>query len=122
MVRVRSLPNPMRMRRSLTLQLLTETDAADGGVTQSWANVSGDDATRRASVKGLGGKEFFQASQTVAEASHRIETRYVPSLVNAADATLYRWIDGSLVYNIIHVLNVDERNSVTECLVKESSI
>jgi len=123
MGRIRSLANPMRMRRSLTLQTLTETDAANGGVTRAWANVVGDDATRRAEVKALGGREFLQAAQGKTEATHRVIVRYVPVLINAVDPTVYRWIDeNTRALNVVHVNDVDGRHSMTECLVKESSI
>ena len=120
---MRSVPAPGANRGdAFTLQTLTEADAVGGAVTRTWANVNGDDATRRGTIKQMGSQQLFASSQTKFQATHKLEVRYVASLVDVVDLTIFRWTRGGLVYNIGNIEDVDNAKQVTVCDVTVSSI
>ena len=65
-------------------------------------------------VEPLRGREYWQAKQVVAEVSCRITIRYLEGI----DEKM-RVIYGDRTYNILAVINLQEKNRVMQFLVKE---
>jgi len=103
----------VRLRHRLTVERATETQDAVGSVTKGWGSV----ATPYGDIKPLRGQERFIAQQTAAEVSHRILMRHDSdtSGITARDRVT---LDGR-VFELLAVLNVDERDRVLECLAVE---
>ncbi len=70
-----------------------------------------------AEIKTLTGREGEVAQQLVAEASHRITVRVQRGFTLT---TAHRFVFRSRYFDIGHVDNVDEVNSIWVCLVRET--
>lgn len=90
-----------RLRHRVTLQSKVEARDSYGATTITWD----DEATVWAAIEPLSGREYFSQQQIQAEASVRIVVRYYSGL-----STAWRVKDGSTYYDIVDVLNHDERN------------
>jgi len=100
-----------KLRHRITFQQRTTTQNSYGELTETWA----DYATRWASVEPLKGREYFSAKQTQAEVDVRFRCRYLSGL-NTAD---FRIKYGSRIYDIVSIINVDERNKELIIMAKE---
>jgi SPP1 family predicted phage head-tail adaptor len=90
-----------KLRHTVTLQSLVETQDGYGGTTESWT----DFATVRASVEPLQGREYFAAQQERAEVTTRFRIRYIPGVL----PTMRIMFDGR-AFNIESIINPNERN------------
>lgn len=90
-----------KLRHTVTLQSLVETQDSYGSAVQSWA----DYATVRASVEPLQGREYFASQQVRAEATTRFRIRYLSGVL----PTMRVVFDGR-AYNIESIINLNERN------------
>lgn len=102
------------LRHRVTLQTVTETRDADGGVSESWT----DTATLWAAVEPLRGREYFSAKALQAEVTTRIRLRYRAGVVPKQRVT---WLDGSTThtYDILEVIEPDTRRRELVLMCKE---
>lgn len=98
------------LRHSVQIQRATETRQANGGTTQAFATT----ATVWAAIEPLSGRESWIGEQIRAIASHKITMRW--TAVSAGNRLLF----GSRVFNIVVVVNVDERNHTALLAVSEA--
>lgn len=99
-----------QLRHRITVEAFTETPRADGGIDEAWTNVG----QRWASIEPLNGKEFMEAQQLGSEVTHRVKLRHFPGLTPK-----HRLTFGTRTFNIVSVLNLDERSIVAELMCKE---
>lgn len=94
----------------LTIQEPVNTQNDYGEIIQTWqkfAQVNGG-------IEPASGREFWRASQSVADATHGVKIRYFPGVTPAM-----RILFGSRVLNIISVLNDGEQDAELHILCKE---
>lgn len=99
-----------RLRHKVTIEVATETRDAAGGVVRTFNSVG----TRRADIRPLRGREFFEAKQVSADVTHKIIMRHHDSLVPDNRIT-----EGGRVFQILGVINLSEMNRTTEVMAKE---
>jgi len=97
------------MRQRIALQVRTVT-RVEGIPEENWATV----ATVWAAVADLSGKEYFQAASMQSEVTTRIKIRYRKEITPSM-----RVLYGDRVFNILSVIDKDERHRVIELLCKE---
>jgi len=100
-----------KMRHSLNVKTVSSTQETTLG---SWNQSTLAATTRWCSVEPIGGRERLRAGQLVPEATHIIRTRYNTEIVPSC---IMVW--GSRTFEILSVVNVEERNMVLEMLCKE---
>ncbi len=98
------------LRHRITLQEPVVIKDSIGQEVEEWQDV----ATVWASVEPLSGKEYFNAKQTNSEVSTKITLRYFNGL-------LPHWAVqfGQHRYNILSVINYEERNIYLQLLCSE---
>ena len=101
-----------RLNQRVTIQQLAGSPPQDAGgaPTQDWADL----VTVFASVEPLRGREFIAAQGVNSEVTGQIRMRYYPGVTSAMRAKM-----GTRIYEIIAVVNVDERNAELILYVKE---
>jgi SPP1 family predicted phage head-tail adaptor len=99
------------MRHRLVVNTMSSTQETTLG---SWTLANTTDSTRWGSIEPISGRERIVAGQQVPEATHLIRMRY-NTAVTPSDQLWY----GSRVFEIMSVVNLDERNVVLECMCKE---
>lgn len=102
---------PGRMRNRIAIQSRTATTSETGGVTHTWST----DMTVWGSISPLSGNEPLRADKLLPEVSHRVRIRY-RSGITAKN----RLVFDSRVFQIVAVLNRDERNIELELLCSEA--
>ena len=103
----RDLMGEMRQRIALQAKSITKSE---GIPLESWITV----ATVWAAVSDISGKEYFQAGAMQSEVTTRIRIRYQTG-INSSMRVLY----GSRVFQILSVIDKDERHRVIELMCKE---
>lgn len=99
-----------KLRHRITLQAASTAKDGYGEDIQTFGTL----ATVWASIEPLRGRELLLAQQISAEITFRIRIRY-----NASLAAEDRVIFGSRTFEIIAVLNKDERDEQIELMAKE---
>jgi SPP1 family predicted phage head-tail adaptor len=84
--------------------------AADGGVIETWSDVT----TVHASIEPKGGREFFNAAAVAADVTHAIRIRNYDALT-----TSHRLKFGTRIFNINSVLRSNEIKHLMEVQVTE---
>jgi SPP1 family predicted phage head-tail adaptor len=102
--------NAGELRQKLTIQTLTRTPDGYGGYTKAW----NDFATTWAKIQPLRGDERYKAQQVMNTVSHKITLRYLDGI-----KPQMRAISGSRIFNILAVINVEEKNELIELLCEE---
>lgn len=104
--------NPGKFHDFIDIQVSVETQDSFGTPIPTWSAF----ATKILSdVNKLSGTELFEARQTYAEVTHRINTRiYV-----AGVTPKHRIIFNARVFDILSVENINERNRFLEIMAKE---
>ena len=74
------------------------------------------EATRRATVRQMSGRELTAAAQVYADASWKVICRYESTLMSSHNWTITY---GTKVLEIGQVVNVDERNRIIEFICSE---
>ena len=97
------------MRQRIALQAKTITKS-EGIPLENWTTV----ATVWAAVSDISGKEYFQAGALQSEVTTRIKIRYRTGIT-----TSMRVLYGSRVFQILSVIDKDERHRVIELMCKE---
>ena len=99
-----------RLRHRIDLETNVGTTNTFGAITDTWSLWT----TLWASVEPLSGRELLQAQQMQADITHRVRFRYV-SGVTAKMRVAY----GSRYFNILSVINDQERNREIVLMCKE---
>jgi SPP1 family predicted phage head-tail adaptor len=90
-------------RKRIEIQAIGTTRGAAGEVVDTWTTETG--GTLWASIEPMSGRELFTAQQINAEITHKIRLRYYAGLTPAK-----RILFGTRVFNILYVMNIEERN------------
>ena len=101
-----------KLRKQIAIQATTRSTDTMGGYTDSWAT----SATVWGSIDMLSGRELVEAQKKSARATHRIVIRYRSDITVRADRRLL-W--NSRAFNILSVMNPDERNELQDILAEE---
>jgi SPP1 family predicted phage head-tail adaptor len=80
----------------------------------SWNPSEETEKKRWASIEPITGRERIRAGQQVPEATHLIRMRY-----NTAVSPSDTLVKGSRTFEVMSVIDLDERNVVLECMCKE---
>lgn len=99
------------MRNPLVIQEPINTQNDYGETIQTWREF----ASVNGSVKPSSAREFWRASQQVADATHGVTIRYLPGVLPTM-----RILYGSRVLNIISVLDNEERHAELNLICKET--
>ena len=100
-----------KMRHRLVVQTKASTQETTLG---SWTLASTNTQTRWASIEPVTGRERIRAGQQVPEATHLIRMRY-NTVVSPSDVLT----KGARSFQIMSVIDLDERQIVLECMCKE---
>lgn len=103
----RDLMGGMRQRIALQAKTITKSE---GIPQENWTTV----ATVWAAVADISGREYFQAQAVQSEVTTRIKIRYRTGITPSM-----RVLYGDRVFNILSVIDKDERHRVIELLCKE---
>jgi SPP1 family predicted phage head-tail adaptor len=102
--------NPGQFNRRITIQSNVETKDDLGQIENSWQ----DSHLVWAMIKTVQGREYFEAASTQNENTVRFVIRYVKG-INPHMRILYN----DRVFEILSVINDDERNKTLTILTKE---
>ena len=105
------------LRHTIAIQEETQTSDGMGGYTTSWSDVSGMGSVP-AAVWPLKATERLDAMKLEHQLTHRIRIRYRSGI--DASMRIY-WSDKSKTFNIISIINPDERNIMLEFLATEET-
>ena len=100
-----------KLRHKVTIQDYTESQDSYGAVTKTWS----DYATIWASIEPVRGREFWDSKQINAEITAKITIRYLSGITPKM-----RIKYGARIFEIISVINPEERNKELQLMVKES--
>lgn len=103
--------NAGEMRHKITLQIPTNTANGQGGFDTTWS----DGATVWAAIWPTSAREVVEAMQNGLNVTHRIRIRYLSGL-----KSFWRVKFGTRYFNIMSVLNPDERNVVQDLICEEA--
>lgn len=99
------------LRHRVTIQQLSaDTKDADGRPAGSWQDV----ATVWAAVEPLRGREFWEAAAQQSEVTIRVRIRYRAGITAAMRVKF-----GDRLLEIVHSINVDERNRELHLMCRE---
>lgn len=102
--------NPGEFRHVITFQKLENTQNNYGEPTETWKDI----LTIRAGIYPLSGREFYAAETVNSEVSHKINIRYMPGLTPDMRIKFV-----NRYFNIISIINFQERNVMLQLLCKE---
>jgi len=98
------------LRHRVTIQQAVESQNDFGEVITTWQNYK----TVWAAIKPLTGREYFASQQVNAEVSVQIQMRYIPGITPKM-----RIVEGSKVYEIEAVMDVEGKRKELQLLCKE---
>lgn len=98
------------LRHRITIQEFSTSKDSFGAEVKTWR----DFAKVSASIKPLSGKELFNVQQLHAEATVKVVIRYIEGL-NTSMRLLFK----DMVYDILSISNIEERNISQHLLCKE---
>ena len=99
-----------RLRHRIILKSPVQTPDGKGGVTESWETF----ATVWASIEPLKGREFYEAQAINSEITGKMVMRYLAGMKSHIKAVL-----GSREFDILAVINVEEKNREQNLMYKE---
>lgn len=99
-----------KLNKRVTIQSLTTTQDAAGGIIETWA----DSAIRWASIEPLRGREYWEAKKENAEVETRIRLRYLSGILPNMRVEY-----GTRYYLIVSVINPKEKGEETELMCRE---
>jgi len=100
-----------KLNKRVEIQRATKTDDASGTPVETWAKL----ADVWAQLKPLRAREIVQEGQVQGDLTHQIRIRYYRGLTRK-DRIKF----GTRIFNLVEVINVDERGQMHELLAKES--
>lgn len=99
------------MRERVEIQARTTAPDSYGQPIPTWATV----ATVWGKVEPLSGREAWQAQSVRPDVTHKVSVRYYAGLTPK-----HRFrVDGTRVFSIEAVLDIEDRHRVMECMCKE---
>lgn len=101
------------LRHRITIQERTETRDAIGGFSETWATLSGN-ASVPAAIWPIKSAEALDAQKLENQVTHRIRIRYRSGIT-----TKHRIVFGSRTFQIVSLMNPDERNIMLDMLTTE---
>lgn len=102
-----------KLRNVIEIQRYSEAQDSYGEMIRGWTT----DITAHASIEPLNGRERFEAQQIIPDVTHTVIMRY------QADVTpKHRVRFNGRTFNIMSVLNIDERNRELQLLCKENVV
>ena len=104
---------PSGLRQRLTLEALERTSDEGGGFSEDCVAV----ATVFASLRPSGGGERVEAGRLAGTVTHEVVLRYRPGVVPAM-----RFREGTRVFHILAVIDVEERRRWLKCLCEERDL
>jgi SPP1 family predicted phage head-tail adaptor len=99
-----------KLRHSIAIERVTETQDTDGSVVETWSPY----ATVHASIEPMSGREYFAAQSTQADETHRISLRYLSGVTPKMRVNY-----ASRIFDILSVINVNERNRELQLMCRE---
>lgn len=102
--------NPGSYRHIISFEKISEIQNEYGEVKKDWTTIF----TTRASIRPISGREFYQAETVNSEVTHKVNLRYREGI--KADMRIKF---GERVFEIISVINFEERNIELQLLCKE---
>jgi SPP1 family predicted phage head-tail adaptor len=100
-----------RLRHRVIIQEYSESQGNYGGVTKNWTTF----ATVWAAIEPARGREFWDSQQVNAEVTGKITIRYL-----AGVTPKMRVKHGDRYFEILAVINPEEKNEELQLMVKES--
>ena len=104
-----------KLRHLITIQQLSGSLGSLGQSSKTWGSIS-TDPNVYAQIRTLGGSEAILARQVYPRVSHKIMLRYHASLTTEMRIKL-----GSRIFNIDAIDNLEQRDTVHECMVTEEA-
>ncbi len=101
------------LRHKITFEARINISDGMGGVRTIWKPVI---TSISAAIWAISAKEQIQASQVVMTVTHRVRIRYIANINSS-----YRIKYGKRYFNIVSIINPDEKNKMLELLCKEVS-
>jgi SPP1 family predicted phage head-tail adaptor len=105
--------SPSDLRHRLTLEELARVADEGGGFTESWVTV----ATLSANLRPIGGDERYEADRLAGRITHEVNLRY-----RAGVAPAMRFRNGTRIFHIVSVIDVEERRRWLTCLCEEREL
>lgn len=99
------------LRHMVTVESMTRTSDGMGGWTEAWTTV----ATVRAAIWPKRMVEQVETEKKTATITHQIRVRYLDGIDEDC-----RVVFGDRVFEVISVLNVEERNKTFDLMCEES--
>jgi SPP1 family predicted phage head-tail adaptor len=106
-------PRTGALRHRIDIEAATRTGNGSGGAVEAWSSV----AQVWASIDAQTGDERVRSEGISGQVSHRIHLRYRADLTPA-----HRFRFGARVFDILAVLDVDERRRFLRCLCQERDL
>jgi SPP1 family predicted phage head-tail adaptor len=100
-----------KLRHKITIQEYSAARDSFGAETEGW----NDKASVFASITPISGKEYFASQQLNAEVTTKITIRYLEGITPKM-----RVVFGDRIFEIVSVLNFEERNVELNLMCKES--
>jgi SPP1 family predicted phage head-tail adaptor len=104
---------PGELRHRLTLEELQRVGDGGGGFDEEWVTV----ATLSADLRPIGASEGVESDRLAGRVTHEVALRYRAGVVPAM-----RFRKGTRIFQIVSVINVDERNRWLKCLCEERDL
>jgi SPP1 family predicted phage head-tail adaptor len=102
------------LKKRITLQSVSETPDAMGGMTQTWSDV----AEVWAAIWPASAREYMAAQSNVMSVSHRIRIRYRSDITSAW--RIY-YSDAGKYYNIVGIIDPNMRHWVLDLMCLEAA-
>lgn len=103
-----------RLNKRLQLQAKIPIKDAFGHTNKSdWSPIT----NLWASLESVSARQVISSQQVIGEVTHQIKIRYRPGMTDK-----HRFVFKGRAFNILHVINVKEKNIVLEFLCKEGPL
>jgi len=99
-----------RLRHLCTIQMPSQTKDAAGGITKTWTEIT----KAWCDIRPVTGSEKYMSHQKYATATHEVFTRWIDG-INPKMQLVAR----GRVFEIIAVLNINERDRMMKIIAKE---
>jgi SPP1 family predicted phage head-tail adaptor len=103
-----------RMNKRMTFQSQSTTQDSVGQLVETWSDI----CERTVSIEPLIGREYFNASGQNSEVTTKIRLRYDSTI--GALKPYDRGVHGTVVYDIISVINPNERGTELVLMAKRA--
>ena len=98
------------LKHKIEIQSLTETSNDFGETVEVFSTFK----IIKASITPIAGKEYFSSKQVNAQVTHKIECRYVPSVLPTMQIVF-----GTRVFSIESITNIREANKTLQIMATE---